>query len=351
MRTRTLLWLVFITALMVLAAGATVWQQRRSEAFIEPQPLVVGLEHQLNEITSVSIKQGDRSIIIDRSPQGWVIADRDQYPAKIEEVRRLLLQLTGLSRLEQKSSDAEFLGPLGFGPDALTQPLRIELSAASETFADFEVGVTTPDGLGRYVRLVADGSVWLIDGTLSADPTVPAWAETDLLRLGSDFLRSITTMQRDAPAFTVTRQGQGLDAEYTIDPMPDGREIGSPSQFAKLFGSVALLTFVDVRERTDDLPSPEATLTYTTSADSRFTISHWTEADDFGELVSWITLDFEGGQSQRKQLEQWAFQLTPYASGAFAMGIDDLTFELPEPIDDAAGPDPGLESGPQPAPE
>ncbi len=347
MRTRTLVWLVLITTMVVLAAGATVWHQRRSDAFIEPQPLVVGLQEQLNDVASIRVSQGERSISVERSSQGWVIADRDSYPAKIEEVRRLLLQLTGLSRLEQKASDAQFLGPLGFGPDALTPPLRIELSAADETLAGFEVGLTTPDGLGRYVRLLADGSVWLIDGTLSADPTVPAWTETDLLRLGSEFLRSITIKQGDAPAFTVTRKGQGLDAEHTIEPMPEGREVGSLSQFAKLFGSVALLTFTDVRARTTDLPAPESALTYRTTADSRFTISQWTEADDFGELISWITFDFEGGQAQPKQLEQWAFQLTPFASGAFAMGIDELTFELAEPIDGAGDLDPG----PQPDPE
>lgn len=349
MRTRTLLWLTLATALVVVAAGATVWQQRRAVMVEPPQPLVPGLTDQLNEVTSFKIAQDEHAVEIVRTDTGWTLGDHDGYPALIEPVRQFLLQFADLKRLERKGSDEALLGPLGFGTLALSPPTTVEIATDDGPLIKMEIGATTPDGLGRYVRILDDDSVWVIEGTIHADPTVPAWAQTDLLRLGSQFLKSITITQAGEHAFTVTKAGSGLDANYTIDPMPEGREVGSPSQFAKLFSSVALLTFVDVRrlatEQSSD-SSPDAVLSYTTTAGSSFTINVWNEQDSFGERITWIAFEFENKQQERSALEGWAYRLTPFAADAFEMGVDDLTFEQAYEL-----PDPSPAPSPDPSPD
>lgn len=342
MRTRTLLWLTLATALVVAAAALSVWQQRRATHFEPPEPLVPALADRLNEVTTIKIKQDEHSIEIVRTQTGWTLGDHDGYPANIESVREFLLAFADLKRLERKGSDEALLGPLGFGPDAIAPPTHIEIATNDGPLTNMELGATSPDGLGRYVRLLNDGSVWVVEGTIHADPTVPAWAQTDLLRLGSQFLESITIEQAGEQPFTVAKVGNGLDAQYTIAPMPDGREIGSPSHFAKLFSSVALLTFVDVRRLDTDQP-PQAVLTYSTTAGSRFTIKTWSEQDRFGERITWIAFEFENKQQQRSALEGWAYRLTPYAADAFELGVDDLTFELPTDL-----PSPGPSAAPNP---
>jgi len=355
MRTRTLLWLTLATALVVAAAGLSVWQQRRAVIVEPPQPLVAGLTEHLNDVTIIKIAQDEHAIEIVRTDTGWTLGDRDGYPALIEPVRQFLLQFAELKRLERKGADEALLGPLGFGPLALSPPTAVEIHTGAGPLISMEIGATSPDGLGRYVRILDDGSVWVIEGTIHADPTVPAWTQTDLLRLGSQFLDSITIKQPGEQPFTVTKVGSGLDAQHTISPMPEGREIGSPSQFAKLFSSVALLTFVDVRRLATDQSSdhsPDAVLSYTTTAGSRFPLNAWSEQDSFGERITWIAFEFENKQQQRSALEGWAYRLTPYASDAFEMGVDDLTFEqayeLPVPQLEMPDPSPDPSPGPQP---
>ncbi|MCB1282381.1 MAG: hypothetical protein KDB18_12745, partial [Salinibacterium sp.] len=183
------------------------------------------------------------------------------------------------------------------------------------------------------------------DGAVRADPSVPAWTDTDLLRLGSDFLRTITIEEPGQAPVNISKQGSGVDASYSIEPMPAGRELGSPSQFARLFGSVAMLTFTDVRSARDDVPAPEHVLRYTTTTGSEFRIDAWSQRDEHGENSTWITIRYEGSQEVRNRLEGWAYQLTPYTAQAFTMGVDDLTYEAVEPDQPVEGPPSGGPGG------
>ncbi len=355
MRTHSLMKLVALTAAVIVAAGLTLFFQQRSEVVRQPQPLIDTLDARVNDITRIKIAQGGGQERLDvelaRTDAGWVLAGRDGYPATIEPIRQFLLSLARTSRIEEKASDAEFLGPLGLGPSAGLPSSIITLHAGEEQFAQLEVGGPTPDGLGQYVRMLADGSVWLTDAPISIDPTVPAWTDTDVLRLGSDFLSAIRVQPAGEDAFTVTKVGSGLDATYSIDPMPELRELGQPSSFVSLFASTAMLTFTDVRQRSEVLPPDRDIFTYTTTTDSSFTIHAWREDDEFGATSTWIALDITGQRSGPSQLDQWVFEITPFAAEIFATDLDTLTFETEAPVDAGPSLDDLIDSAVGPAPE
>lgn len=356
MTTRSLTFLALVTALTVIAAGFTVWLESKRQIPLEPEALIPGFTEIINNVASISIQQGDQSVKVVNTSEGWVLQNRGNYPARLDSVRQLLVSLAEMEKAERKTSDPALLADLGLGPAASPRALELRIEAADLTVVNLSFGNLSPDGRGRYVQDASDDAAWLARGVISLDPTVQAWTNTDLMRLGADFVRSIQVERPDEETFSVTRSRSGPDAAYELSPMPLGREIGMNRPMESLFSSVAFLTFTEVRPLDESVPPvPESVLNYTTTTGSTFSIRFWYETEPGEARQGWISFEFPVTDSmQSRSLAGWAFRVTPFAAEAFDVGIDELTFEVDEPQveDGSSGPVPTDQlmpvSGPDP---
>src|SRR5262245_54103895 len=69
--------------------------------------LMPALENAIGQVAEVSIRQGDETVVLQRSGGSWNLKSRDGYPADIAKVRTLLVGLGQAELIEPKTNRAD----------------------------------------------------------------------------------------------------------------------------------------------------------------------------------------------------------------------------------------------------
>jgi hypothetical protein len=259
-KTRDLIFLAALTMALVATAGLLVWRESGSG---QPErqdhaPLLPGFGAHLDDVAAIDVgdthlrKQGD----------GWVIAQKYDYPADAVRVAGLLSTLGNMSVIEEKTSDPARYGELGLGEPGLQTgagtPIRLA-SADGRELAMVIIGRTAPSlgrvGGGTYVRIGGDARTWLVEGVIRAPKDALALADTDLFSLDEPKAIKSVTVQAGRTSFALSRARP--DDAFTIsggDAHPDA------DKAAQLAGFLVGLNFQDVRPAGND--KAQRTLTF-----------------------------------------------------------------------------------------
>ncbi len=163
---------VLVVLLAIIGGGALYYyQQERSRqpanAGMLGQPLLKNLK--VSEVASIRIVEPKATLTLQRKDEGWVIAERDGFPADLGKVRGFVLQALGLKvgqsepigeperarlNLDQSGTQVEFDGADGKALAKLTvgrKYFRREVDDPEKASAD-----------GRFVMLPGDPKTVLI---------------------------------------------------------------------------------------------------------------------------------------------------------------------------------------------
>ena len=101
--------------LVVLALLVVVGQRRGSPQSTAGTAIVPGLEAALNDVDRVTlVKAGGATVAtLERRADGWVVAEKNGYPADVTKLRRGLQALAEAKILETKTANPEFYDRLG----------------------------------------------------------------------------------------------------------------------------------------------------------------------------------------------------------------------------------------------
>jgi len=202
----------------------------------EPAPTRHGLHApalagQAEAVQVVEIRTAADFLRLTHNEDGWLAANRGDYPADAGRVRQLVLGLSGLRRLERKTADPARHPRLGLGgvDTPGSRATRIDLldGGGARLYAilvgdtqDFEA-----NGRSRYfVRDAGDDQTWLVEGVLP--PVLDElhhWLQQDLLAgVEAQDLRSLTVTRDGGKSLTVARDAAG-SALTLAGPMDAGR--------------------------------------------------------------------------------------------------------------------------------
>ena len=206
---------VLVVLLAVIGGGALFYyQQERSRrpanAGTLGQPLLKDLK--VSEVASIRIVEPKATLTLQRKEEGWVIAERDGFPADLGKVRGFVLQALGL-----KVGQSEPIGD----PDRARLNLdqsgtQVEFDAADgKALAKLVVGrkyfrreVENPEKAsadGRFVMLPADPKTVLIvsDPLRQASATSADWLDRRSFKV--EKLKSLEVRYADGSRWRIER--------------------------------------------------------------------------------------------------------------------------------------------------
>jgi hypothetical protein len=214
------------------------------------QLLVPGLDAAINDVTALTIRAGQDTLTLRRSDGGWTVAEKADYPASMEKVRGLLVGLAGARLLEAKTSNPDNYATLGVAPPQ-DGGLEVELGTADGLLdgGAIVVGNSARAGSATYVRRTGEDRSWLVSGNLSVETEASEWLDTLVTNIAGQRIQSVRIEHEDGEQVVIAKDNKA-SAEYTVEAIPDGRNLRYASIANPIGSALANLRFEDVLPRT-----------------------------------------------------------------------------------------------------
>ncbi len=339
-RKRSLVVLGGVTILFAALAVGAVWQRSgdMGPAF-QPTKLFPELSAQIGTLAEVTIATKDASFRLRQvEGKGWVVSERNDFPADPATIRALGAALSELEAVEPRTARPELHGALGLGaPDKGGDAIRVSLSdAAKKPLADLLVSRTREaadaDGrVGVYVRKSDDNQTWLARGSLSLQPEISAWLAKSAFTLARERIQSAAIAPLTGPAFVASR-ANAEQQEFQVVNLPAGRELSYPGAATNLATTISEFRFDDIRPVAQVDFAKASTVAVKTF--DGLSLNVRLAAIDGAQ---WAILDAEGTGTERQQeadginakTRGWAFKIPDYLATALAPARDTLMKPIP----------------------
>ncbi|MCB1845710.1 MAG: DUF4340 domain-containing protein, partial [Halioglobus sp.] len=289
-----------VAALLVIAAvilkSGLMTRQSDDSGLLLP-----ALKSQLNELGTVRLTQAEDAVTIKKSGDGWLVAEKDNYPADAGKLRKTLLDLAEARKLEAKTANPERLAQLGLAADAESTDVTLEGTSADAFTAISLVAGKSAQSKYRYVRMSNDNQAWLIDRNPELSAVPGDWLDDSIMDIGSAGIQSVSIEHADGERLLFSQN----DGMLIADNLPEGRELTSPGAASSIASALLNLTLEDVR-----ILPPDAIADTTTTLKSDkglvVTASHYTLADeDWFSFAASVT-DVPGDEAPAKATEESA---------------------------------------------
>jgi len=243
---RVALLLAFGLGLIVFA----IWLSSRrhlEHATLAGDLVLPGLEEQVNTVSEVDLRRGDGTrTTLKKASAGWVVGERD-WAADPGKARKLLLDLGALNVVEEKTRLAANYPQLGVEDVSTPKATgtQIDVVTPGRRFA-LIVGKTS-SGKSGYVRVAGTAPSLLAAPLLTPDADPKTWLERALIDLAQTRIRQVDEKPAAAPSFSATRDKKE-QPDFTVAPIPKGRQLTSASAADSIAASLAALTLEDVHK-------------------------------------------------------------------------------------------------------
>lgn len=291
--------LPILAALVVVVGGAGLWysqsRQGQTEVMSSNQPLVTELDTRINDIKGLRISGAEKKLVVDlvRAENGWVAANKGNYPADFSKVREYLLKLSESRLRESKTANPERHVRLGVEDlaNADAKGVGVELTGLSKPVSLIVGTFNANSGQGYFVRHSDQPQTYLASGNIRPDTNLQLWLAADLVNIGSPRIRSVEITPPTGAKVRIEKTDPAAP-DYTVLDIPKGRELSSPSignGISTLFDNLKL---EDVFPAADAQPDPDALYKaqYLTQEGVQLTVDGW-EVSDKAHVRIIATLD------------------------------------------------------------
>ena len=240
--------LLLAAGLIVIAFAIWLSSQRHLERATQSGDLVLpGLEKAVNDITEVRLTKGDQThTSLKKGATDWLVGERD-YPADTGKVRKLLLDLSSLNVVEEKTRNPANYPQLGVEDttSAKATGTRVALVTPAKVF---EIIVGKPSSAkSGFVRLPTQPQALLAAPSVTVDADPKHWLDNTLIDLKQERVKEVEEKPSDGPAYKASREKKE-QSDFTVSNIPKGRELSSPVAADSIAGSLSALTLDDVRK-------------------------------------------------------------------------------------------------------
>jgi len=240
--------MLLVAGLVVIAIALWLSSQRHLERSIASgQAVLPDLRSSLNSVQEVRLIKGDGTkTTLKKRTSDWVVVERE-YPADAGRVRKLLLDISDLKVVEEKTRDPANYPKLGV--EDVTAPgaagVKVEIADGKKA-VDLIVGKAS--GMkAAYVRVPGKPQSLLAAPQLTLDADPKRWLDRTLFEIPQDRVKEVAVKPETGPAYTVTREKKDQN-DFTIPNLPKGRTLASTSSPNPIAGSLTGLTLDDVRK-------------------------------------------------------------------------------------------------------
>ena len=331
MTTRRFL-LLLATSLVVIAGAMYLSSLRHLDRDPRGQPFLVDLPAQLDSIADIRLHKGGVAPVISlhrTEPGHWTIAERDNYPADVSKVRRLLLALSDAKVIEEKTSNPANYASLGV-EDARSPAaggVEVTLQSAAKSLS---VIVGRMGGGGSFVRRGGEAKSFVVEPAVSVDTGVRDWIDTRLLDIPLEKIQSIRLKPAEGAGYLLSRAPvdpkNPAVTPFKLDSVPPGREANEASILAPSPTTFSAVPADDVAAATRlDFAKPSL-LDITMINGGTYTLAGVAVADKH-----WITVAASKDDALSARARGRAFEIASYRYDALFRPLEQLLKPKPSP--------------------
>lgn len=354
-----------LVGVITVAAVGGAWYAVVSQApqeTVERPALFPDLVASVNDISRVSVKDGDNQVSLARTDDGWRVTTSGGYPATVDTLRRTLSNIAMLRILEPKTAKPELYSRIGVEdvvPGA--NSVQITLGAADTVIADVIIGNLKERGdnqvPGFYVRRASESQAYLVEGDLDVSARERDWLDSNVFDVPVDDVHAVTISHPGTEPYVVQRGGE-LDDDFALLDVPRGYEVQSQAIVTGLGTGLANVNFDQVAKLAElEWPDEVITASYSlfdgtqylasTATVDDVTYTHFEVSFDASRAVS---LDVEDGDAEgnsagatdlaaaaealNASLAPWAYVLPDFKLKTMVRTLDDLLRETSDGASD-----------------
>lgn len=205
-----------------------------------PSYLLQGLD--TNKIASIVLGTAGDQVILTRSGNRFVVANKDDYSAKTTEINGIIAACLDIKTAEFVTSNAANHADLGVTETAAAHVVKL-FGADSKPITGLLISAPNTDKDGSYVRLISSNDVYLtIDRPWPSRFSAMDFIDTTLLSIDRDKITSVTIASPDE---TYTLKAEGTGKVITLENMPAGKKL-KDTEYESVFFVLTNLSFDDV---------------------------------------------------------------------------------------------------------
>ena len=267
MTVRSLILYSVVTAILVIAAIFAISSRPASTMIDRDRALIFpGVDAKLNDVVSFKIRSANRAYTIERTSNGWGVAELKGYAADFNKVKTVLVELSQLKFLEAKTSDPERYDRLNLRDVAVKGSKSLEITVRdkdSKVLASGLIGRQNEDlfGSGRggtYMRIGDNKQTWLVEGIVTTGDGPADWVNKNIVDIKRPRIKRLV-VQGPSGKLTVISRSLSKQKDFRLADIPTGkRQRGQweTNEMAKVLDKLELL---DLR-RADEITMPKQNL-------------------------------------------------------------------------------------------
>lgn len=229
--------------------------------------LLPDLAKKIDDAAEITILHNGTTSVLKKADGAWVMPEKGGFPVKPDLVRKLLVSLADLGRLEPKTSQPDLYAKLGVEEPATTPappppPPANPMEAPAQTIsqatlvtvkdtggtelAKLVVGNDMWSGTpGSYVRKASDKQSYLARPRVELMREANQWIDTQFANIGRERLRSVSVTNAAKETIALARESTATPSMQFTN-LPAGRELKNPGAIETYANTLAWATFEDV---------------------------------------------------------------------------------------------------------
>ena len=335
-RRRRNLALLIVAAL--LSAALAVLALAHQAALLEPltaqETFFPDLPSKVREIARIHIVSQKGAFDIAFQPEnGWVLPDKNNYPADFDTVRQTIIGMAALQIVERKTARPDWLHyvhldapPKGDGVEVALEDEEGKTLAALITGKGEDIGDASARGL--YVRRLDSDQSWLVRSVFDPKSDPADWMDKNVVDVDAARIQEADVDPAGGPSYEVSRE-KPTDPDFQLSPIPKGREVAFPTGPDGVADALSNFTFEDVAPARDfDFSNATRVVTHTFDG-LIVTVEVIQQGNDY-----WATISAEAAPGKEDAIAEsrkidgkatgWAYKLPAYKGQQFMTSLESL---------------------------
>ncbi len=318
--------LLLAAALLAISAAFYLSTQRNAAPPAAGAALLPSLAGEMNSVTAVTIRKGGAasSLTIHKTGAEWTVAERNDYPADVAKLRKILTSLSDAKILEEKTSDPTRYTVIGVENPSQPGATGTEVTVLAGN-AKLALIVGKSVGEGSFVRRAGESPSYSVEPAISAEPEPRFWIDSRLLDVPAAQIQRIDYKPAAGAPFTLHRLN-ATDTTFGLDGVPAGRK---PLDAHALAPSPTMLTNLTAED-----VSPAADIDFTHPTQAVVTLTDGTVLTLTGTVAGdkhWLELQSSKDSALTAKTQGRAFEVASYRYDALFKPVDQLLEPKPAP--------------------
>ena len=319
-----------------------------------PAYLIQGFDP--SDVDRIVVGTGDAAFTLKRRGNGFVVVDKENYPAMTSEINSLITKCLDIQTSEFVTANPANHEDLEVTDQKARSVIKfMKADPNSPLLTGIVVGKTKELGQGSYVRLLSSNPdlsnrVYVISNAPRFGSGAMNFIEQQLIAVKREDIESVTVSSPDGE-YVLKPKENGQDV--MLENIPAGKKLKS-AEAKSVFAALANLSFDDVKRNFGELPfdnqyvcrlkdSTEYTIKIATEdgkvyiacsaefTEQRPATIRKDESEEELKAKEAKLLADDKAKEFTERHKKWMYEIPGYKAGHLTKELSDLTEDLPEP--------------------